>query len=248
MKLGIIGVGHLAEALLKGLARHGAPDVILSPRGKGPALARAMGLDLAADNEALVRESDAVLLAVRPADAPEALAGLPWRQDQLLLSACAGVPIAALARAAPPVQVIRLMPILAAQYGASPTLVYPMQPALAPLLDAWGSSIALDDEAQFETATTSAAIFGWVQALIGASADWSAANGLPERQARRLQAETFRAAAIMLRESDTPVPELLDSIATPGGITEAGLSHLRGAGVEDAWREACALVLRRLRG
>jgi pyrroline-5-carboxylate reductase len=248
MKLGIIGVGHLVEALLKGLLRAGLPpaDILLSPRGKGPELARGAGFALAAGNTALVAECDTVLLAVRPADAAEAVSALPWRPDQLLVSACAGVPIAALERAGVTARIVRIMPIIAAQYGVSPTLVYPVDPALAPLLDAWGSTIALEREAHFEVATTSAAIFGWVQALIGTSADWSADEGLPRDQARRLVAETFLAAARMVTDSDTPIPELLDSIATPGGITEAGLNQLRADHVEQSWRDACAMVLRRL--
>ena len=253
MKLGIIGVGHLAEALLTGLMRPGAggpgmaPErIILSPRGKGPALARACGCTLAADNAALVAGCDMVLLAVRPGDAAAALTGLPWRAGQTVLSACAGVPIAALESVAAPARIVRIMPILAGQFGASPTLVHPMMPALAPVLDAWGSTIALDHEAQFEAATTSAAIFGWVQALIASSADWTSTRGVPEAQARQLLAETFQAAAIMVRRTDRPIADLLASIATPGGITQAGLAHLQTRQVDIAWQEACDLVLNRL--
>lgn len=248
MKLGIIGVGHLAQALLKGLVRSDcAPEsIVLSPRGKGPALARDMGHAVAADNAALVDVCDVVLLAVRPADAMEAVANLPWRPDQTLLSACAGVSIATLKQAGLCARIVRIMPIVAAEFGASPTLIYPQEPVVTPLLRAWGSIIALEYEAQFEVATTSAAMFGWVQALIQTSADWSVAEGLAPAQARQLMAETFLAAARMVTDSDRSIPDLLDSIATPGGITEAGLHHLHARQVPDYWQEACELVLEKL--
>lgn len=250
MKLGIIGVGHLSEALLKGLEETGAlcADIMLSPRGKGPELARGTGYLLAPDNAALVEACDTVLLTVRPADAAAAVADLPWRPEQILLSACAGVSISTLRQAGVCARTVRIMPIIAAQFGASPTLVYPADNAPTPLLEAWGSIIALDSEQQFEVATTSAAIFGWVQALIDASVDWSVAEGLPKTQARQLMAETFLAAAGMVVHSDQPIPDLLDSIATPGGITEGGLRHLQECHVPDAWQEACKLVLKRLTG
>lgn len=250
MTLGIIGVGHLAAAILRGLLRDGQPaeGVVLAPRGQGPDLAARHGFALAADNADLLRRADLVLLAVRPADAEAALRGLPWRAEHTLASACAGVPIARLAAVAAPAQVVRIMPITAAQLGASPTLVYPMRPSLEPLLHAIGSVIALQDEGQFEAATTSAAIYGWVQALIRDSAAWAAAEGLDPGTARRLMARTFIAAGRLADETDTPLDALIETIATPGGITEAGLTHLQGRDVPEAWRGACDVVLRKLHG
>ncbi|PKP85797.1 MAG: hypothetical protein CVT80_00560 [Alphaproteobacteria bacterium HGW-Alphaproteobacteria-2] len=250
MTLGIIGVGHLAAAILRGLVRAGQPaeGVILSPRGQGPDLAARHGFLLAADNADLVRRADIVLLAVRPADAEAALRGLPWRAEHTLASACAGVSLARLVDAAAPARVVRIMPITAAQLGASPTLVHPMRPELEPLLHAIGSVIALPDEGRFEAATVSAAIYGWVQALIRESAAWAGAEGLDPGTARALMARTFIAAGRLADETDTPLDALIDTIATPGGITEAGLIHLRDRGTPEAWQGACDVVLRKLHG
>ena len=250
MRLGIIGVGHLAGSLLKGLARAGfAPgDIFLSPRGHGPELAQSKGYGLARDNADLVARCSHVLLCVRPADAAGAVAGLPWRADHVLMSACAGVPLAALAKAAGPAAIVRLMPITAAEKGASPTLVYPMRADLAPMLDAFGSTIALTQETEFEAATVYAAIYGWVQKLIAASAQWSSTQGLDPAVSRQLSAETFVAAGVMQADFSREMGEILQSLLTPGGITEAGLDHLDRAGAITAWQDACALVLHRLQG
>ena len=249
MRLGIIGVGHLAAAILGGLRRAGwaADGVMLSPRGQGPDLAARHGFALAADNAALVRACDLVLLAVRPGDAAGAVAGLPWREGQVLMTACAGVPTWRLAPQAGPARVVRIMPITASELGASPTLVYPMVPQVAAFLEAIGSTIALEAEEQFDAATVSAAIYGWAQALIRGGADWTEAQGLDAATARQLVARTFVAAGRLVAEKDTPMEDLLTSIATPGGITEAGLIHLREAGVPEAWDGACEVVMRKLR-
>ena len=42
--------------------------------------------------------------------------------------------------------------------------------------------------------------------------------------------------------------DILASLCTPGGITEAGLRHIEAEGVPEAWAGACDLVLRKLRG
>ncbi|MDR9394291.1 MAG: pyrroline-5-carboxylate reductase dimerization domain-containing protein [Roseovarius sp.] len=250
MRLGVIGVGHLAGAILKGLIRagHAPEDILLSPRGQGPALARRDGFSLAADNAALVQACDTVLLAVRPADAAGALAGLPWRDGQIVLSACAGVSLAQVAGPASPAEVVRIMPITAAELGASPTLIHPYREAVAPLLGGIGSLITLDSEDQFEAATVSAAIYGWAQSLIQHGAHWSADAGMDDDAARQLVARTFVAAGRMVAEQEAPMPEILAGLCTPGGITEAGLRHLDGEGVPEAWRGACDVVLNKLRG
>ena len=249
MNLGIIGVGHLAKSILKGLlrARHATEDIVLSPRGEGESMAETHGFRLASDNADLVDRCDIVLLSVRPVDAANAIRDLPWRSDQLLMSACAGVPKATLEDAAPLAQIIRIMPITAAEQGASPTLVYPLVPEIQPFLDAIGSTIALESEAQFEIGTVSAAVYGWAQALIRTGAVWNAQSGLDPSVARQLAARTFVAAGLMQTDESQTMDATLASLCTPGGITEAGLHSLEQAGTPEAWEKACALVLRRLR-
>lgn len=250
MKLGILGVGHLAATLLKGLDRAGvAPgQVILSPRGHGPALAAARGYALAADNADLVARADLVLLAVRPAAAVAAVTGLPWREGQRLLSACAGVPIATLSAAAPGAQVVRIMPMTTAEIGRSPTAIFPDDPLARAWIDRLGPVIPLPREADFDIATVSAAVYGWAQDLIARTARWSAARGLDPVTARLLAARTFEGAGALIAEKPEPMDQLLQALVTPGGITERGLQVLEGAGLAPAWDAACQAVLDKLCG
>jgi len=248
--IGILGVGHLAEAIVTGLmrARFDPGALLLSPRGKAAAVGAKFDIGLATDNTDLVRRSDLVLLAVRPAAAVAAVAGLPWRDEQTLVSACAGVRITDLAPAAAPARIVRIMPLTAAAIGASPTVIYPECVVAARLLQHLGSVIPLGSEADFEAATVSAAVYGWVQALIGESAAWSAAHGLDAGSARRLTAETFIAAGRMIAESREPIDTLLERLVTPGGITERGLDILSSHQSFAAWRAACDGVLAKLLG
>lgn len=249
MNLGILGVGHLAETLLAGLMRSGmSPEkILLSPRGKGSELAAMHGFDLAQDNADLVRRSDCVLLTVRPAAAQAALTGLPWRDDQIVVSACAGVTIATLAAAATPARIVRIMPLTAAEIGKSPTILYPDLPELRAFLDRLGTPIPVGREEDFEIATINAAAYGWVQSLIGLTAAWSVAQGLAPDTARLLTARTFEAAGALIAEKPEPVAQLLHELVTPGGITERGLHVLEEADVPAAWEEACQAVLDKLR-
>ena len=248
--LGILGVGHLATTMLTGLMRSGLrpAEILLAPRGHGPRLAKAQGYGLALDNADLVARADMVLLAVRPADAEAAVVGLPWRAGQVLMSACAGVSVAVLSAAAPGAQIVRIMPMTAAEIGRSPTVMFPDEPGAHALIQRLGPVIALPAEADFETATVSAAVYGWAQDLISRTAAWSAEQGLDPAASRLLVARTFEAAGAMIAESPLPTDRLLAELVTPGGITERGLQVLQQAGQPQAWLAACHAVQDKLRG
>jgi pyrroline-5-carboxylate reductase len=249
--IGILGVGHLGAYLVRGLVASGvgADRILLSPRGaaQSAVLSERYGIAIAASNAELVEQADAVVLAVRPRDA-SAAAGLPWRERHVLISACAGVTLARLREFAGPAQVVRAMPISAVAIGGSPTTIFPEHAAARAIFEQLGEVLVLPDEDAFSIASVSAALYGWVHALIGASVDWSVEQGLPEPLARRLQAQTFAAAAgMVLDQPDTAIGDLVAKLATPGGITQAGLDSLTASDAEGAWRAAQDAALARLK-
>ncbi len=247
--VGILGVGHLGEALARGLARAGGCELLLSARGaaRSRRLAAELGARRAASNRELVAACQVVLVAIRPGQLAAAIAGLGWRAGQLLVSCAAGVDIGALRAAAGEPRVVRAMPILAAAAGLSPTPIHPADPDAERLLAALGPVIPLPDEAAFETACVSAACYGWLHAQIGALAGWAEARGMPAPEARSLFARTFAAAGAMIAaDPGRPPEEALRALATPGGITEQGLAVLAGHDALAAWEAACEQVRERL--
>jgi len=276
MKIGIIGVGHLAKSMLTGFLRANLDpqDFLLSPRGQAQQLAKEHHFALARDNHHLVEACDIVILAVRPKDVAAAVAGLPWREGQLLICVCAGVALNELAVA--PACVVRAMPLTAAEINASPTICFPPHAEAVRLLEYLGTPICVTNERAFEVATVNAAVYGWVQNLIRITANWSAqhleqfsdqvcsgfdqelrgkqtvetqiSDSIESHSAlmRRLVSLTFAGAGRMLAEKPEPMEDLLAALVTPGGITELGLEKLKAHGFETIWQEVCASVLERL--
>ncbi|AYD04215.1 NAD(P)-binding domain-containing protein [Neorhizobium sp. NCHU2750] len=245
MAIGIVGVGHLAAAMIAGLVRSGGDSrILLSPRGKARELAGLYGLDVCADNRELVERADIVILAVRPADAPAALEGLPWRAGQVVISVCAGVALSQFPKIA--ARIVRAMPLTATEINASPTVFYPDIPEARGLISHLGPAIALGSEDEFEVATVNAAIYGWAQDIVRQSVIWGRDHGADEGMMRQLVARTFVAAGRMIAESPEPMERILKDLVTPGGITELGLSVLDQHGQPAAWQAACDAVLARL--
>lgn len=251
MRIGVLGVGHLASVIITRLVESGWPTdrLVLSSRGKGPEIAARYGLRLVLDNAALVNEATTILLAVRPPAAEEAVQGLRWRQNHIIVSTCAGVSIARLRAAAGEApRIMRVMPLTAAELGASPTTVYPDLPEARSLLKPLGPVLPMPSEEAFETATVTAAVYGWAQHLVRQTSGWLAAHGIEPQVARRLSALTFVAAGRLTAESPTDLDDLMRGLVTPGGITELGQKTLEQKGAPAAWDAACDAVLARLQG
>lgn len=228
----------------------GGQRFLLSARNRATSaeLARGFGAEVVDDNADIVRRSDIVILAVRPYDAIAVATGLPWRAAQTVLSLCAGVGSDELAPAAAPARLVMAMPVVAAEFGESPTVLVPDDAQCRKLLDPCGPVIALDDESLFVPATVLACYYGWVHELISTMSEWTAAQGLPEASARLLVAQMTRAAATAVRERRArSIADLLAELATPKSFTLAGLDELRGGRAFEPWRQAADSLARRLR-
>lgn len=250
MKIGIIGIGHLGAALAEGYARTGmAGDLIVSPRGRECAtlLRSTYGIAVADDNADVVRAAEVVIVATRPEDVIETVRMLPWRQGQTLISAAAGITAGALRGAAAPADAARAMPVLACAVNESAIPLFPALPAAITALQPLGRVTAIDDEGAFSTASALGAWFGWLFALTGETADILIDSGMEKAAARKVTADMMRAAGALIAERpDRDPQQTLKNLATPGGITEAGLNALQRADAFRPWREAMAAAVERL--
>jgi pyrroline-5-carboxylate reductase len=250
--VGIIGVGHLAGYLVEGLRRTD-PDlgIVLSPRNaeRSAGLAARFGAVVAADNQAVVDAVPLVILSTRPGDAVAACRSVAFRSGQTLISVAATLPLAALEPVVAPAAVVRAMPISCAAINQSPTLLYPDHPRARALFDLLGQVHVLPSESCFNPAVVIAAFYGWVYALLDEAVGWATRAGVPTTTARCLVLETVRGAAGMgLAHPDRDLMAMLDDLATPGGLTEHGLTVLRRRDALAAWTEALDATLARMRG
>ena len=129
--VGFLGGGNMAGALILGLIQSKAitPSRILASDVKKERLAhlsKTYGIHVTMDNHALVRDSEIVVLSVKPQVVDKVLSviGPDIRKDQLVVSIAAGVPISALeARLPAGTRVVRTMPNVAALALAGATAI-----------------------------------------------------------------------------------------------------------------------------
>jgi pyrroline-5-carboxylate reductase len=255
VKLGIIGGGVMGEALLSRLIQQQiyTPDQILvsdPQRSRQDFLSKEYGVGVTADNQVVVSDAQALLLAIKPQLFKAVTATLnPSQKEQVVISILAGTPLSQLEPAFPEQPVIRAMPNTPARIGAGMTAIAPgqhTQPAhleLAQQIFRAVGEIVEVSESQMDAVTgLSGSGPGYVAVMIEALTDGGVAAGLPRAIAAQLAVQTVRGTAELLQTTGMHPAELKDGVTSPGGTTIAGIAHLEKAGFRSALIEAVVVA------
>lgn len=234
----IFGCGNMAGAMLDGWLRAGFDPARFTVVNRTPRDVPAGVRSLTAVPEG--ETFDLVLLGVKP----QMLAGVSPQVEPLagpgttVMSILAGVELAVLEGHFPRAGgIARVMPNLAVALGKSPIAV------AASKLDASGRAAVIDllaplgtpewvDEAAFDLVTALAGsgpafVYRFIDALSAAATEL----GLPQEQAQRLALAMVEGAAALAAASEHDPAELARRVASPGGVTQAGLDVLDSGGL-----------------
>jgi pyrroline-5-carboxylate reductase len=240
-KLGFVGAGNMAGALIKGLLHAGvvAPENIVASDVKGDRLKQlhaAHGIRTTSDNHALAREVDVLVLSVKPQVIDKVLGefGNDVRKETLVISVAAGVPIEAIESRLPEgARVVRSMPNTPATALAGATAIAPGAHATEADLDvaralfeAVGRVVVLDENLLDAVTGLSGSGPAYVMLIIEALADGGVKVGLHRDTALLLAAQTVYGSAKLLLETGEHPGRLKDMVTSPGGTAIAGLHTL----------------------
>lgn len=234
MRLWLIGCGNMAGAMLSRWLDAGlvAPTNVFVANRHDRALPNGVrqGRDLPDGPVA-----DVVVLGVKPQQLGEAAAqhGARVAAAPVLVSMLAGVDAAGLARAFPGPAPVPCMPNLPVALGRgvvavnAPDLDGPARALVDELLAPLGLVLWCADAARYEAAgalsgTGPAFLFRFVDALAAAGE----ASGLAPDDATAVALATVEGAAAMVAADPRSPAALADAVASPGGMTRAGLNVL----------------------
>ncbi len=248
--VGIIGVGHLASYIVEGLKK-AAPDIeiILSQRNvqKSKSLASRFGAKVAQNNQEVVNKTNLIMITTRPEDTIAVSENLSFQTGQVVISVAVGLPLKKLLSTTAPATVVRAIPISCAAINQSPTLLFPDNHQARALLSHLGQVHLLPNESCFTSASAIGAFYGWIYALLDEIISWTTQTGVPHQAARNIVLETVLGAVNMaLNEPKKELNVILDTLATPGGITKQGLNVLHQHQALLVWTEALNSISKRL--
>jgi pyrroline-5-carboxylate reductase len=252
-RLGIVGTGVMAEAMLAGLLERDliAPGDVLCthPRAaRREQLATIHGVRTAAENCEATRDTDVVLLAVKPQMLAGVMAELrgSLRPEQLVISIIAGASTTAIGAGLDHPAVVRCMPNTPAQIGRGVTVWFATgsvdergKARTRAMLAALGREFEVPDERQVAMATAVSGtgptyIFLFIEALTDAAVHL----GFPRHVARELVLDTMQGSAEFALQSGKHVAELRDMVTSPGGTSAEALYQLERGGLRTVVSDA----------
>jgi len=253
MKIAIIGGGNMGEAMLSALLNNKLakpPDITVSDisASRCSYLEQKYGITATKDNRLALDKGNIVVLAIKPQNLTEVMAGLSGhlKPVQLLLSIIAGIRLATLCQGLRHDRIVRAMPNTPAQVGGGITVwtatreVTERQKKRAgSILGATGKEIYFDDEKYIDMATAvsgsgPAYFFLFVESLV----ESAVRIGLPRDIAEELVLQTMLGSAQLIQKSGKQPAELRRMVTSPGGTTAEAMLHFEKGGFPDLVRQA----------
>jgi pyrroline-5-carboxylate reductase len=258
-RLGIIGSGQMAEAIVRGLieTRLYAAESILSTdiSEERREAFRKIGVGVTAEASEVVENCGTLLIAVKPQNLSDLLPriGRSMDSDHLLISICAGTATTTFESAAvSPLRVVRAMPNLPVKLRQGATALTagryagPEDVDLAKrIFQAVGEVVIVEERLMDAVTALSGSGPAYVYFLAEAMIEAGIREGLSGETARDLAVQTIIGAGAMLRNDPASPQEHRRRVTSKGGTTEAAFNKIEETGVREALIAAIAAAAER---
>lgn len=228
MRLGFLGCGTIAAAVVHGLAGRGH-DITVSERSEAtsttlvslyPEVSRA-------PNQQVIDQSDVIFLGLMAERAGQALQHLRFREGQQVVSFMAGMGLEDLTDLVRPAaaQAV-MMPFPGIAQGGSPIMALGDIALLSAIFEPQNRIFPLSDQAELEAYLAAQAVLSPVARLIADAASWLAPQ-VDDPQA----AEAFLRMLVSTSLASSSAETLIEALNTPGGYNQRLRLHMEGCGL-----------------
>lgn len=250
MKLGFIGTGNLASAILRGVVaceKIASSEILIYDINseKLSALSEELSVCVAGSAKQVAAECENIIIAVKPKDfaaLADEIKDEVRMNNTLVVSTAAGTQTSEIVSCFGfDVKAVRIMPNINAAVCQAMTAVcatenvsYAEKEFVLELCDAFGKAILLEEKyfSVFTAIAGSAPAFAYIFADALATAGIK--YGLPAKTAQDIAAQMMLGSAKMLLESGLSVSELVRNVSSPGGTTVEGVCSLKETGFENS--------------
>lgn len=253
MKLGFIGTGNMASAIMGGIIKNQiipAEEIIgadLFAPGRERTKAQ-FGIHVTDSNKEVVEKADVIVLSVKPqfyADVIHEIKDV-IRADQIVITIAPGKTLAWLAEQfGKDVKLVRTMPNTPAMVGAGMTAACPNEHMteeetayVRTLLESFSRVEIVPERLMDTVVSVSGSSPAYVFMLIEAMADAAVSGGMPRPQAYQFAAQAVLGSAKMVLETGKHPGELKDMVCSPAGTTIEAVRVLEERGFRSAVFEA----------
>ena len=245
-KLGVIGCGKMAQAILGGIVKNNFLDsnnvfVYDVNNEMSEKLSLDFGFNKVSSISDILKFTDTLLLAIKPFVVENVLKEIKNEyNNQLVLSIAAGAKIEKYKNAISNIKIVRIMPNTPALVNCGMSAVCCDESinndekdfALNFMKNCGKAIFVTEDKMDIITAL-SASGPAFYYRLIDLMAKSAAKLGLPYEEAIILSAQTALGSAKMIFENDCSVEQLIKNVTTKGGCTEAGNNVLDNSNINE---------------
>ncbi len=259
-KVGVIGMGNMATAIIKGAIEQGAlqcEDVIVSRRSvvSLESIEEHLGVETTTDNIAVVNQSTYILLAVKPQFMAEVIAEIKdcITENHVIISIAAGKTMEWYeTEFGKKISLIRCMPNTPALVGEACTAYCFLNGVSSAdistfkcIFGAVGKVHEIQERLMDAVIGVSGSSPAYVYMMIEAMADGAVAAGMMREQAYEMAAQAVYGSAKMVLETKKHPGELKDMVCSPGGTTIEAVEVLEKKGFRAALMEAMKACIER---
>ena len=237
MKIGFLGGGNMATALIGGLIAKGQDPRSIAVIEMAPVarerLAAKYPIHLSTAPDAAIQAAEVLVLAVKPQDMQKAIASISgFSREKLIVSVAAGITLKSLSRWLDGHRkIVRCMPNTPGLIGAGITGLFAAAEVSADerqkaegILRAVGEVVWLAEERLLDPVTAVSAsgpayVFWFIEQLAAAAVKL----GIPPADALKLAKQTVLGAARLASASEKDPSQLRQDVTSKGGTTEAAL-------------------------
>jgi pyrroline-5-carboxylate reductase len=241
MRIGFIGTGTISAAVIEGLqSLPEPPDIVVSPRSEARSLALAARFARVerASSNAEAAAADIVFLGMRPVHLDEAMAGIDFRENQIVASMVAGFPLAEATARWPKPTICRFIPLPGIARGKGPMATYPAIPEIVQLMSPLGDLFIAPDETRIHFGGLNSFMSSYFE-LQRVLIEVGTAAGLSESDARGFVVSLLGMLADTARHTPAQAfGDLVEEHQTKGGLNERVRAALLAQGWFDAPRAA----------
>lgn len=244
MKVGFIGVGNMAHAIIKGMIEKNyikSEDIYLASKTKQTltVFAKETKTTICSSNEELIAKVDIVVLAVKPNILAEILPDLSSvieKHQPLVVSIAAGTSLQKLTHLIgvnSNTPIIRVMPNLNSVIGegmaaicGNTSATFEQVQYILGMFKSIGEAIELEEKDFSTFIAIAGSSPAYTFLFIDSLARGAVKNGMPKELATKIAAQAVLGSAKLVLESDQSPWNLIDQVSSPGGTTVAGLVAL----------------------
>lgn len=262
MKIGFIGAGNMAKAMMSGIVGSGkaagADILTYDPLPAAlDAVCGTLGVSPAKNNSEIAAGCDVIVLAVKPQYYAAVIGEIApaVKPDAIVVTIAPGQTLARLQEQfGREVKLVRTMPNTPAMVGEGMTavcanaLVTPDElKAVCSLLEGFGKCAVVAESMMDAVVAVSGSSPAYVFLFIEALADGAVAAGMPRAQAYEFAAQAVLGSAKMVLETGLHPGALKDMVCSPAGTTIQAVKVLEEQGFRGAVLDAMDACVRKAR-